>query len=403
MRLVATGLLGLAALVFFTLHVLTDMTGVWGFLGAAAEAAMIGAMADWFAVTALFRHPLGIPIPHTAIIPRKKDALGASLSGFVAANFLKAHTVAPKILRAGITRRGGLWLAREKNQDALVARAGQGLEYVLARVDSDTVEGLARNVLVPKLVDTRKSPVLGRLLHEIVDEGAHHRLVDLILGEAYTWLAQNPQVIEDLVRSKKPDWMPSFLGAPVAGRLQREVLTWVAEVHNRRDHPARVALDTWLVELSADLRDESTDIHARAEQVLDELLQQEGVVHAVLDLWASLERLLRSAVLDTEGEVHARIRSMLDELARRATEDTEFQAMLDAKVATVAGDLVESFGHEFAGVISDTIAGWDAEEASERIELYVGRDLQYIRINGTVVGALVGMVIHAITLVIPGG
>ncbi|GAA1998027.1 DUF445 domain-containing protein [Brevibacterium samyangense] len=402
MRLLATGLLCLAAVIFLLTHLLTDLTGIWGFVARGSEAAMIGAIADWFAVTALFRHPLGLPIPHTAIIPRKKDALGASLSGFVAANFLKSHTVAPKILRAGVTKRAGEWLAQPGNQAVLVARAGQGLEYVLARVDDDSVEALTRKVLVPKLVDLHKAPVLGRLLREIVQDGAHRRLVDLVLGEAYTWLANNPQVIEGLVQQKTPEWVPSFIHGSVAGRLQREVLTWVADLHNDRDHKARQALDQWLLELADQLGEEGTSVAERAEVVLDELLQQEGVVHAVLDAWVSLRRLLRSAVVDTEGEVHVRIRQMLAGLAERATTDAEFQATVDARLATTAGDLVESFGDEFASVISDTIAGWDAKEASERIELYVGKDLQYIRINGTVIGALVGVVIHALTLVLPG-
>ncbi len=400
MRRLATGLLVLAALVFLVTHLFTDLTGVWGFVARASEAAMIGAIADWFAVTALFRHPLGLKIPHTAIIPRKKDVLGESLSNFVAVNFLKSHTVAPKLRKAEITRRAGNWLEQEKNQAIVVERAGQGLEYVLKRVDDDAIEGITRNVLVPKLVSTHKSPVLGRLLQEIVQDGAHHRLVDLVVGEAYVWLANNPRVIDEIVAQKAPDWVPGFLNDTVSNRLRKEVLGWVAEVRDQPYHKARQALDRWLLELAEALKSDTT-IAERAEGVLDDLLRQEGVVHSVLEVWASLKRLLRGAVLDTEGEVHARIRGLLAQIADRMVNDVEFARSMDDCIARAAGDLAESFGPELASVISDTIAGWDAREASDRIELYVGRDLQYIRINGTVIGALVGLVIHAITLILP--
>ncbi|GAA2094736.1 DUF445 domain-containing protein [Brevibacterium salitolerans] len=400
MRTFATGLLAFAALVFLLVHLFTDLTGVWGFVARASEAAMIGAIADWFAVTALFRHPLGLPIPHTAIIPRKKDTLGRSLSEFVAANFLQSATVSQKILSAQVTRRAGEWLAEEGNQTRVVRRAGQGLEYVLARVSDEDIEALTRDVIVPRLVATRKAPALGMLLREVVDDGAHHRLVDLVVGEAHSWLESNPQVIDEIVKQRSPDWAPRFLSDVVSSRLRREVLSWIAEVRDDRYHRARQALDSWLVQIADDLRT-PTSLADRAENVLDELLTQPGVVDAVLEVWASLKRLLRAAVIDETGEVQARVRRLLAEAAQRMTTDEEFAAGLDARIATTAGDLVESFGGEIASVISDTIAGWDAKEASDRIELYVGRDLQYIRINGTVIGALVGTLIHALTLLLP--
>lgn len=400
MRIIATGLLVLAALVFVSMHVFTDVHGFWGFVAAGAEAAMVGAIADWFAVTALFRHPLGLPIPHTAIIPRKKDVLGESLSTFVALNFLKASTVAPKIRSARVTQRAGQWLLAPDHQDLLVARAGQGLEYVLGRVDDGAIEALTRNVLIPKLVATHKTPVLARLIAEIVEDGAHHRLVDLIVAEAHVWLEANPHVIDEIVAQRSPEWMPRFVNDTLSNRLRREVLGWVAAVRDSREHKARQALDRWLLELSGALA-QDTSIARRTEGVLDDLLREEGVVHSVLDIWGSLKRLLRSAVLEDGGEVHARIRSLLDDVAVRMTSDEAFADRLNDQLATAAGDLAESFGAEIASVISDTIASWDAREAAEKIELYVGKDLQYIRINGTVIGALVGIVIHAFTLLLP--
>ncbi|HCG55107.1 MULTISPECIES: DUF445 domain-containing protein [Brevibacterium] len=401
MRTLALSLLILATLIFLSTHIFTDNTGVWGFVSRASEAAMIGAIADWFAVTALFRHPLGLPIPHTAIIPRKKDTLGASLSAFVAANFLHAEAVSTKIRSAQVSHRAGEWLSRSANRDLVVDRAAGGLEYVLARIDDEAVVALTKNVIIPRLVATRKTPVLAQLLRQIVLDGAHHKLVDLIIAEAYSWLSDNPQVIDEIVHNRAPSWIPEFLNEQLSNRLQREVLGWVADVRDNEYHKARQALDAWLVELSDDLNSD-TPLSEKAEVIINDLLSQSGVVDSVLEIWTSLKQLLRQAIIDPNGEVRGRISELIGEFAQRLQDDSEFAAKIDDRIATTAGDLAESFGPEIASVISDTIERWDAKEAAERIELYVGRDLQYIRINGTVIGALVGLLIHTIIVLLPG-
>lgn len=401
MRTLALSLLILATLIFLSTHIFTDNTGVWGFVSRASEAAMIGAIADWFAVTALFRRPLGLPIPHTAIIPRKKDTLGASLSAFVATNFLHAEAVSTKIRSAEVSRRGGEWLSKSANRDLVVDRAAGGLEYVLARINDDSVEALTRNVIIPRLVATRKTPVLAQLLRQIVLDGAHHRLVDLIVAEAYTWLGDNPQVIDEIVHNRAPSWVPDFVNEQLSNRLQREVLGWVADVRDNEYHKARQALDAWLVDLSDDLNSD-TPLSDKAEVIINDLLSQSGVVDSVLEIWGSLKQLLRQAIVDPNGEVRGRISELIGEFAQRLQTDSELARKIDNQIATTAGDLAESFGPEIASVISDTIERWDAKEASERIELYVGKDLQYIRINGTVIGALAGLAIHTVIVLLPG-
>ena len=179
------------------------------------------------------------------------------------------------------------------------------------------------------------------------------------------------------------------------------MLGWVADVRDNEYHKARQALDAWLVDLSDDLESDSS-LSQRAEEIFNDLLSQEGVVDSVLEIWGSLRQLLREAIIDEGGEVRARIWQLIGEFADRLQADSEFSRRIDDRIATTAGDLAESFGPEIASVISDTIERWDAKEAAERIELYVGRDLQYIRINGTVIGALVGLVIHTVIVLLPG-
>ncbi|MDN6373739.1 MAG: DUF445 domain-containing protein, partial [Brevibacterium aurantiacum] len=302
---------------------------------------------------------------------------------------------------AQVSHRAGEWLSKSANRDLVVDRAAGGLEYVLARIDDDSVVALTKNVIIPRLVATRKTPVLAQLLRQIVLDGAHHKLVDLIVAEAYSWLGDNPQVIDEIVHNRAPSWVPDFVNEQLSNRLQREVLGWVADVRDNEYHKARQALDAWLVDLSDDLNSD-TPLSEKAEVIINDLLSQSGVVDSVLEIWTSLKQLLRQAIIDPNGEVRGRISELIGEFAGRLQEDSEFSAKIDDRIATTAGDLAESFGPEIASVISDTIERWDAKEAAERIELYVGRDLQYIRINGTVIGALVGLVIHTIIVLLPG-
>ena len=401
MRTLATGLLVAAALIWLATVIFTDSTGVWGFVKAGSEAAMIGALADWFAVTALFRHPLGLPIPHTAIIPRKKDVLGESLSAFVASNFLTYDTVAPKVESARVTQRVGAWLSKPSSQDAVVRRAGMGLQYVLDRVDDDAVADLTRDVLVPRLIQVRKAPVLGRLMQEIVADGAHEHLVDLVAGEAHSWLLYNPQVVDDIVSQRAPEWVPRFANRMVSDKLHREIVGWIADVRDNRSHRARGALNEWLTGIGTQLQEESS-LAERVEATLADMLSREAVVTSAVAMWESTSRLLRESVLDADGTVQQKLRAGLAEFAARMTDDEAFANKWNHTLAVAVADGVESFGGELTSVISDTIASWDAREAAEKIELYVGKDLQYIRINGTVIGCLAGLLIHTVAVLIGG-
>lgn len=399
MRGIALGLLLFAALVFVLTNLFTDLEGVWGFVGRASEAAMIGAIADWFAVTALFRHPLGLPIPHTAIIPRRKDALGASLTSFVADNFLQGEVVTDKIRRAEVMKRAGDWLGAEQNREAVVARASEGIGYLLERIDDAEVASLARDFVIPKINETPKAPILGQLLGEVVRDGSHRGLVDLIAEEAWDWLGRNPDVVDRIVFSRAPSWVPDWVNDQVASRLRREILGWVSEVRDDREHPFRKSIDDWLRTLASDLQDDP-QVSAKAEELMASILNRPGIVESVVALWGSLRRTLGESLADSDSEVRRRLRSFVNDMGSRMRDDAEFRTRWEERIARTAGDLADSFGPELASVISDTIERWDGVEAANRIELFVGKDLQYIRINGTVVGALVGIVIHALTLVL---
>jgi len=393
MRGLALGLLVAAAVVYVLTH---GRGGGWAYLNAASEAGMVGALADWFAVTALFRHPLGLPIPHTAIIPTRKEALGRSLEQFVTANFLTDTVVRQKVTGAQLSRRAGAWLADPDHSARVVAEAAKIVRGGLDVVKDDDVETLVRQVLVPRLLDEPVSPLAGTLLAEVVRDGAHHGLVDIAVREAYRWLSEHEDTVAGVVTERAPWWTPRWLDAQVTRRIHREVLAWMADVRDRPDHPARRALDDLLAKLATDLQHDPATM-ARAEALKERVLTHPEVGHTAVGLWNALRRGLRDAVDEPDGLLRARGVDALSGFGKRLLDDAALRGRLDAYAADAVGYVANSFGAEIAGVISDTVNRWDGKEAARKIELHVGRDLQFIRINGTVVGGLAGLAIHALS------
>ncbi len=397
MKLLATSLFVLAALVYL----LTRGTGGgWGFVNSFAEAAMVGALADWFAVTALFRHPMGLPVPHTAIIPTRKDALARNLEDFVADNFLSEEVVKDKIIRAGLTLRVARWLAEPPHARRVVAEVSQAVHGALRVVRDEDVAAVLEPLVISRLRQHGWSPPAGRVLAQVVQDGAHHRLVDLAVDEAARWLKDNEELVWNLVLERAPLWTPQFVDQRIARRVYAEASSFLADVRADPRHRVRVALDELLAQFAQDLQQDAGTM-ARAERWKENLLDHPGVREAVTSLWSTLRRILVEAVEDPDSELRQRAQDGVLALARQLTQDEALRARLDGYVAEAAGYVVRGWAPEVVSVISDTIKRWDASEASRRIELHVGRDLQFIRINGTVVGGLAGLAIHTITVLLP--
>ncbi|HST85419.1 MAG TPA: DUF445 domain-containing protein [Kineosporiaceae bacterium] len=396
MKTLATGLFVLAAVIFAgTL----GQDGWVGFVNAGAEAAMVGALADWFAVTALFRHPLGLPIPHTALIPTRKDQLGQSLEEFVTTNFLSEDVVRDKIERAGVSRRLGIWLSHPPHAERVateLAAAGRGVVGVL---QDDDVAAFLEQVVLPRAAALPWSPALGTLLDGVVDDGTHHRLVDLLLEEGRGWLEGNREKVLNLVLEQAPTWSPQWVDNVIARRVYDELHRWLIEVAANPQHPARIALDDLLRRLANDLRTDPRT-QERVERIKERLLAHPDMRRASMAIWSTVRRLLLEAIEDPEGELRRRIVSALAGFGDQLAGDPALQARLDGYVQDLVGYVVRNYAGEVAAVISDTVANWDGDDASRRIELHVGRDLQFIRINGTVVGALAGLAIHTIVVLV---
>ncbi len=396
MRSLAVGLLLFAAVVYVAT---LDQDGFLGFVNAGAEASMVGAIADWFAVTALFKHPLGIPIPHTALVPRRKNELGRGLEEFFGENFLQEGIIRDRVAAATISLRLGEWLSVPTNSRRVVDEVADVASIALSRVKDDHIVELVDAVLLPRFREEPIAPLLGTFVVEVVRDDLHHGVVDLALEELHRWLVQNPDTFAAVLSERAPWWAPPRLNEAVTTKIHTEAIRWLADIRDDPQHHARAALDSMLAQLGQDLLfDEGTQ--ARAEGLKLRLLDHPQFSATGISLWNALRRALLGALREPQGELRARLQRELTAFAERLTADEALRQRLDGLAADAAVFAVERYGAELTTVITHTIERWDGQEAARRIELHVGRDLQFIRINGTIVGGLVGVVIHTAAVMI---
>ncbi|MEW1695551.1 MULTISPECIES: DUF445 domain-containing protein [unclassified Streptomyces] len=403
MKVLATSLLvGVAVVYALATWARSAGAGPWaGYVAAAAEAGMVGALADWFAVTALFRHPLGLPIPHTAIIPKKKDQLGASLGSFVGENFLSADVVRGRLAALAIGRRVGGWLADPAHADRVTAEASTALRGALTVLRDSDVQAVVGEAITRRAESAEIAPGLGKTLEKVVSDGAHHRAVDLICTRAHDWLVTHGDSVMDAVQGGAPGWTPRFVDKRIGERVYKELLRFVTEMRDMPAHPARGAIDRFLTDFAADLQAD-TDTRARVERLKSELLARPEVQDIIASAWSSVRNLIIAAAEDDRSQLRLRARASLISLGNRLATDTRLQTKVDGWAEDAAAYLVTTYRAEITSLITDTVAGWDATQTSKKIEANIGRDLQFIRINGTVVGALAGLLIYTVSHAVGG-
>ena len=396
MRTVAVSLLLFAAAVYV---VTLDQDGFLGFVNAGAEASMVGAIADWFAVTALFKHPLGLPIPHTALIPKRKDDLGRGLEEFVGENFLQEEIIRDRIAAATISARAATWLTNEENARRVVDEVAELAVIALGKVRDEHIASLVNDALVPRFREEPISPLLGGLLDEALRDDLHHGLVDLDPGRAARLAAREPRDRAGGARRAR-----AVVGAGSAERAGHRPDPpgdgALGGRHPRRPAPpgpAGAGLDAPPAGPTTCSTD--PDVQARAERLKDRLLEHPAVISSGISLWNALRRALTASLADPQGAVRQRLMQETRAFADRLAADEALRTRLDAMAADLAVFAVDRYGAEVTAIITHTIERWDGKQAAERIELHVGRDLQFIRINGTIVGGLVGVLIHTDSLV----
>ncbi len=396
MKLQATGLLVVAAAIFVVARIFEEEHGWLGYIRATAEAAMVGGLADWFAVTALFRHPLGIPVPHTAIIPTRKNQLGQSLGSFVEDNFLAGPIIADKIRQARVAQRAAAWLLSPGSATVVARHASTALAGAAEVLKDEDVQSAIESGLVGRLRRVQAAPLAGRVLEIATAEGRHREMVDAALASALNFVDSQREVLRSRFGRESPWWVPEPIDDRIFTKLYSGIRAFLVEVSADPDHEFRRYLDDRAAELARRLQ-EDPELIARGEQWKEEMLRHPAVARWTASLWSDLKVTLQKQAEDPGSELRQRIEQAAVSLGHALADDAELQGKVDRWIESAAVYVVEQERHQVAELISSTVDRWDPDEASRRIELQVGRDLQFIRINGTLVGGLAGLLIHTVS------
>jgi uncharacterized membrane-anchored protein YjiN (DUF445 family) len=397
MKVVATSFL-VGATVIFLLCTWAQSQGAaaWvGYVRAAAEAGMVGALADWFAVTALFKHPLGLPIPHTAIIKRKKDQLGEGLGTFVRENFMSPEVIGAKLRDAQVASRTGKWLCEPVNANRVAAEASTVLRVLVEMLRDEDIQQVLDRMIVKRIAEPKWGPPVGRVLTSLLEERRQEALIQLLADRAFEWSLNSNEIIARVIERDSPTWSPRWVDNLIGERIHRELVDFTDKVRRNPDHELRRSATKFLFEFAADLQNDEATI-ARAEKVKDQIMARDEVAKAAETAWTAAKRIILESVEDPSSTLRTRIADSVVHIGESLRDDVELRDKVDNWIIRAAQHLVAEYGTEITAIITETIERWDADMASDRIELHVGRDLQFIRINGTVVGSLAGLVIYSI-------
>jgi uncharacterized membrane-anchored protein YjiN (DUF445 family) len=368
-----------------------------GYVQAAAEASMVGGVADWFAVTALFRRPLGLPIPHTALIVERKDQFAATLGQFVQENFLNADVLAERLRSAGLVPRLAGWLADEANAARFAGHAADlGVNVAEALRDEDVQRVLTAELT--RAVDAVEvAPLAGRALRVIIAGGHHAELFNAIVSAADRYLADHHVELRERFQGESPRWLPDAAYRLVFDRLYNRLRQRLVTMAADPDDEARGQFEEWIGALPSRL-ETSPELRERGERLKRDILGSAELRDWSSSLWRRAKDSLRTQAADPESELRRQLTAALVAAGQRLGSDRRLQEGLERVIESGARALADQFHDELADLVTGTIERWDAAETSSQLELLLGPDLQYIRINGTVVGAGVGLALHAIAM-----
>jgi uncharacterized membrane-anchored protein YjiN (DUF445 family) len=395
MKGVALGALIFMAIVFAVSFPLQERYPWVQWVRAAAEGGMVGALADWFAVTALFRHPLGLPIPHTAIIPRRKDEIGRSLGEFIETNFLSGPVVRGKLESTPLAARAGTWLAQPAHAERVSSEASVVAASMLRALSDDDVRDVIEDLAREHLLAPDWGPSVGGWLERVVESGAHSGAVDLAAESLGSWLGANQDAFNGLISRRLPGWLPGIAHRIIDETAYRQALSFVAAVRTDPEHPARAAIDRYLARLAESLQHDPETI-GKLEDAKATLFDSPRIRALAAEAWQTAKSGLLSSLADPESGLRRRAAQALAEIGERLTTDAALQRRVDRWVTDAAVFVVDRYRHDIASIVTDTVERWDPAETTEKIELLVGRDLQYIRLNGTIVGSLAGAAIFTV-------
>jgi uncharacterized membrane-anchored protein YjiN (DUF445 family) len=400
-RLVATGMLLVMAIVFFGLKPWADVHPAIGFVRAFAEAAMVGGLADWFAVTALFRHPMGIPIPHTAIVPRNKERIGNALAAFLLKNFLIPRLIARRMRGVDVAGAVGRFLSEPAEGGGRLKRgASRMIAEALGALDQDRLGGMVKTALADRLRELNLGPLLGQALTAAIAEGRHQPLLDGMVKWGSKTLELNDQLIHQMVHDNSGTIVRlTGLDETISNRIVAGLQKLLADMAEQNDHPLRIRVEESLERLAFDLQHDP-DRQAQVARIRDELLANPAVKRWLDGLWEQGRGALLRAANNPDTVLAGRIGELVRQLGNTLGEDPGIRSTVNRYARRAVVGVADSYGETALRLVSDTIRGWDARTITDRLEREVGDDLQFIRINGTLVGGLVGLLIHALEVAV---
>jgi uncharacterized membrane-anchored protein YjiN (DUF445 family) len=398
MKRVATLMLVVVAIVFVVARAYESRIPWLGYVRAFAEASMVGGIADWFAVTALFRHPLGIPIPHTAIVPSRKDRIGTALGNFVQRNFLTREVVARKLAAMKLGERAALWLSQPENSRRLAQHVARGMSGAAGVMRDEDVQELVDRGVVSRLRTLQVAPLLAKVFGLLTAGGRHQALLDDALRLAARFLDENDGVIRERIKAESPWWVPGAVESRLGDKIVSGVEKTLVAVAADPNHPLRHRYDDAVDRFVLSLR-ENPEVIAKAEQMKLDLLAHPSVNEFSRSVWDDVKARLANYAERAADDVATepdQVERWLTGLGQKVLADPELSAKVDGWVVDLVTYAVEQAREEVATLIATTVAAWDANATSRKIELQIGRDLQFIRINGTIVGGLVGVLLYVI-------
>jgi uncharacterized membrane-anchored protein YjiN (DUF445 family) len=397
MKVVATGLLVAMAAVFVAARMFEPSYPWLGYVKSFAEAAMVGGLADWFAVTALFRHPLGLPIPHTAIIPRNKDRIGEALARFLQENFLIPRVVARRMQRLDVAGVAGRFLQTPAGQGTRIrAGASRLIADVFESLDDERLGGIVKGAISARLRKSEISPLLGHALASAINEDRHVPMLEATIRWSARTLQANEPLIRDMVK-KKANWALKLAGldAKLADAIINGLRKLTVEMSTDPAHPVRVKVEEALVQLANDLQTKA-ETKERVEAIKEQLLDNRSVSLWLDTLWQKGREAIVKAARNPDAVMAGKLGEILKSMGTTLEKDVRIRVAINRFARRAVVGMAASYGSSIVKLVSETVRGWDARTVTNRLEAAVGRDLQYIRINGTLVGGLVGLILHVV-------
>ena len=397
-KMFATGLFALMAVIFVVMTILEKKNPAhWiGYIRAFSEAAMVGALADWFAVTALFHYPLGIRIPHTNLIENSKERIGDNLGNFVVENFLSPQNIRPYIQKLKISSFVGDWLSKERNRENLMKELSNIVLDILNKLDDTEVVNFIGKKAKEMTDDVKINEIIGNGLDYVLDKNDHQRFITNLSKQIKEYVLNNQKMVKERVKSESFFLIPKFVDDGIAEKITKGLSNYFEEVELDENHSLRAEITQKLYEFSKEIQTEEKWVE-EFRTIKNDFLKEEKIQQYSTDIWNSIKKSLSKELEEEQSALKNYLRKNLAELSENLKTDEKFQNKIDNWVRVTAYKYILKNTHQFGALISSTVGNWEGKELSEKLELEVGKDLQFIRVNGTIVGGFVGLIIYTVT------